>query len=59
MFIKEWLLELKDMPASTLHSEDKIRKAINTDDMFGKVDYPAPMVEHKAVRQLAIAEFKK
>ncbi|WP_010196614.1 cryptochrome/photolyase family protein [Psychrobacter sp. PAMC 21119] len=58
-FIKEWLPELKDMPASTLHSEDKIRKAINTDDMFGKVDYPAPMVEHKAVRQLAIAEFKK
>ncbi|MGM8937591.1 cryptochrome/photolyase family protein [Psychrobacter glaciei] len=58
-FIKEWLPELKDMPASTLHSEDKIRKAINTGDMFGKLDYPAPMVEHKAVRQLAIAEFKK
>ena len=58
-FIKEWLPELKDMPASILHSEDKIRKAINTGDMFGKLDYPAPMVEHKAVRQLAIAEFKK
>ena len=58
-FIKEWLPELKDVPASILHSEDKIRKAINTDDMFGRLDYPAPMVEHKAVRQLAIAEFKK
>ncbi|MFT5096063.1 MULTISPECIES: FAD-binding domain-containing protein [unclassified Psychrobacter] len=58
-FIKEWLPELKDMPASILHSEDKIRKAINTDDRFRRLDYPAPMVEHKAARQLAITEFKK
>ncbi|PKG35882.1 cryptochrome/photolyase family protein [Psychrobacter sp. Sarcosine-3u-12] len=58
-FIKEWLPELKDMPASILHSEDKIRKAINSADMFGRLDYPAPMVEHKAARQLAITEFKK
>ncbi|WP_201607021.1 cryptochrome/photolyase family protein [Psychrobacter okhotskensis] len=58
-FIKEWLPELKDMPASILHSEDKIRKAINTDDRFRRLDYPAPMIEHKAARQLAITEFKK
>ncbi|WP_296192160.1 MULTISPECIES: cryptochrome/photolyase family protein [unclassified Psychrobacter] len=59
LFIKTWLPELKDVPSSVLHSEEKLRKAINSADMFDKIDYPAPMVEHKVARQLAIAEFKK
>ncbi|MES1965420.1 deoxyribodipyrimidine photo-lyase [Psychrobacter sp. AH5] len=58
-FIKTWLPELKDIPASTLHSEDKMRKAVKKGGQFAKIDYPAPMVEHKEARQLAIAEFKK
>lgn len=58
-FIKAWLPELKDVPASTLHSEDKMRKALKKVGKFAEVDYPAPMVEHKEVRKLAIAEFKK
>lgn len=59
IFIKTWLPELKDIPASTLHSEDKIRKALAKDGEFADVDYPKPMVEHKSARKLAIAEFKK
>lgn len=59
LFIKTWLPELKDVASSVLHSEEKLRKAINSADMFNKIDYPVPMVEHKEARQLAIAEFKK
>lgn len=59
LFIKTWLPELRDIPASTLHNEDKMRKALSKDREFADVDYPAPMVEHKSVRKLAIAEFKK
>ncbi len=59
LFIKTWLPELKDIPASILHSEDKIRKALKKGGSFAKVDYPTPMVKHKESRQLAIAEFKK
>lgn len=58
-FIKTWLPELKDIPAGTLHSEDKMRKALKKGGEFAKVDYPAPIVEHKVARQAAIAEFKK
>lgn len=58
-FIKTWLPELKDMPASILHSEDKMRKALAKGGKFAKNDYPLPIVEHKVARQLAIAEFKK
>ncbi|MGO2997824.1 MAG: cryptochrome/photolyase family protein [Moraxellaceae bacterium] len=59
IFIKTWLPELKDIPASTLHSEDKMRKALAKGGDFANADYPAPMVEHKSARKLAIAEFKK
>ncbi len=59
IFIKTWLPELKDVPASILHSEDKMRKELAKGGKFAKVDYPLPMVEHKTARQLAIAEFKK
>lgn len=36
-----------------------MRKALAKDGKLAKTDYPVPMVEHKAARQLAIAEFKK
>jgi deoxyribodipyrimidine photo-lyase len=58
-FIKTWLPELKDVPVSTLHSEDTMRKALKKGGEFADIDYPVPMVEHKKVRKLAIAEFKK
>ncbi|WP_299330213.1 FAD-binding domain-containing protein [uncultured Psychrobacter sp.] len=58
-FIKTWLPELKDVPVSTLHSEDTMRKALKKGGEFADIDYPVPMVEHKEVRKLAIAEFKK
>ena len=58
-FIKTWLPELKEVPASILHSEDKLRKALSKGGKFTNLDYPVPMVEHKAARELAIAEFKK
>ena len=59
LFIKTWLPELKDVPSSILHSEDKMRKALTKGGQFADTAYPMPMVEHKAARQLAIAEFKK
>ena len=59
VFIKTWLPELKEIPASILHSEDKMRKLLSTSGQLVKTNYPKPMVEHKAARQLAIAEFKK
>ena len=58
-FIKTWLPELKAIPASILHSEDKMRQALAKGGKFADIDYPLPMVEHKAARQLVIAEFKK
>ena len=58
-FIKTWLPELKDVPVSTLHSADTMRKALKKGGEFADIDYPVPMVEHKKVRKLAIAEFKK
>ena len=59
LFIKTWLPELNDIPASVLHSEDKMRKELAKSGKFANIDYPLPMVEHKVARQLAIAEFKK
>ncbi len=58
-FIKTWLPELKDIPASILHSEDKMRKELAKGSKFANINYPIPIVEHKAARQLAIAEFKR
>ncbi len=59
IFIKTWLSELKSIPTSILHSEDKMRKALSKNGTFADIDYPVPIVEHKLARQLAIAEFKK
>ena len=59
LFIKTWLPELKEIPATILYSEDKMRKLLSTSGQLVKINYPKPMVEHKAARLLAIAEFKK
>ena len=59
IFIKTWLPELKHVPSSILHSEEKLRKALSKSGIIANLDYPVPMVEHKIARQLAIAEFKK
>ena len=58
-FIKTWLPELKEVPASVLHNEDKMRKALKKGGNLQKIDYPLPMVAHKEARERAIAEFKK
>lgn len=57
-FIKAWLPELKAVPANILHDGSKLRKALSTDERFRSIDYPLPMVDHKAARLSAIAEFK-
>ncbi|CAM4116140.1 deoxyribodipyrimidine photo-lyase [Psychrobacter arenosus] len=57
-FIKKWLPELKDIPASMLHDEQKLIKALSKGGQFTKVEYPTPMVDHKAARLATIAAFK-
>lgn len=57
-FIKSWLPELKEVPSNTLHSEEKMRKALAKGGAFSGINYPLPMVDHKEARKLAIAEFK-
>lgn len=57
-FIKTWLPGLKDVPASILHREDKMRKELADGGKFSDIDYPLPMVEHKVARESAIAAFK-
>ena len=58
IFIKTWLPELKDIPAPILHDEAKLRKALVKGGSYKHIDYPLPMVDHKAARLSAIAEFK-
>lgn len=59
IFIKTWLPELKDIPASILHSESKLNNALGKGGKFAKTGYPIPMVDHKSARAFAISEFKK
>ncbi len=59
IFIKTWLPQLKEVPTSILHSEDKMHKLLSTSGQLVKINYPKPMVDHKVARQLAISEFKK
>ena len=58
IFIKQWLPELQSVPATILHSEDKLRQALSSNGKFADIDYPKPMVEHKLARLAAIAQFK-
>lgn len=59
IFIKTWLPELKDIPASILHSESQLNKALGKRGKFANTGYPLPMVDHKSARAFAISEFKK
>lgn len=58
IFIKTWLPELKDIPAAILHDEAKLRKALVKGGSYEHIDYPLPMVDHKAARLRAIEVFK-
>lgn len=57
-FIKQWLPELRAVPASILHDEQKLTQALSQGGQFAQLDYPAPMVDHKAARLSTIAAFK-
>ncbi|WNL38811.1 deoxyribodipyrimidine photo-lyase [Halomonas sp. PAMB 3232] len=49
-FIAEWLPELSELPAKARHAPPS--------DMLTKLDYPEPIVDHKAARQRALEAFK-
>ncbi|MDN3560716.1 deoxyribodipyrimidine photo-lyase [Vreelandella neptunia] len=49
-FIAHWLPELAKLPAKARHAPQQ--------DLLTDVDYPAPIVDHKAARQRALEAFK-
>ncbi|MEH6642979.1 deoxyribodipyrimidine photo-lyase [Vreelandella glaciei] len=49
-FIAHWLPELADLPAKARHAPPQ--------DLLTDVQYPAPIVDHKAARQRALDTFK-
>ncbi|MCL7928564.1 deoxyribodipyrimidine photo-lyase [Halomonas llamarensis] len=49
-FIAHWLPELAELPAKARHAPPS--------DLLTRLDYPAPVVEHKAARQRALEAFK-
>ncbi|MFB9869410.1 deoxyribodipyrimidine photo-lyase [Vreelandella sulfidaeris] len=49
-FIAHWLPELAHLPAKARHAPPQ--------DLLAEVDYPAPIVDHKAARQRALDAFK-
>jgi deoxyribodipyrimidine photo-lyase len=54
-FIRKYCPELADIPASSLHNEKKLRKAVEEH----QIDYPDFLVEHKTGRERALKEFKR
>lgn len=49
-FIAEWLPELAGLPAKARHAPPR--------DLAGGIDYPPPIVDHRAARQRALDAFK-
>ena len=49
-FLAEWLPALAELPAKARHAPPR--------DLLGGVDYPAPIVDHKAARARALDAFK-
>jgi len=49
-FIAEWLPELAGLPAKARHAPPR--------DLAGGIDYPSPIVDHRAARQRALDAFK-
>ena len=53
-FIRTWVPELAALDNKTIHQP----LAGKTGDLFGALDYPAPIVDHSASRQRVIGAFK-
>ncbi len=49
-FLAEWLPALAELPAKARHAPPK--------DLLGSIDYPAPIVDHRAARAHALEAFK-
>lgn len=49
-YIQHWLPELRHLPASHIHQPWKLKSA--------QLDYPPPIVEHRAARERALAAFQ-
>lgn len=53
-FIRRWLPELREVPESALHQPQEWAKKNNK-----KLDYPMPIVEHKAARKKTLEAFER
>lgn len=58
-FIKEWLPRLKNVPKKFIHDPSKMTEEQQAEAgvIIGE-DYPAPLVDHKTMRERAIEMFK-
>ena len=59
-FIRRWLPELADVPDKFIHEPDKMETAVQqqANCIIGK-DYPAPIVDHHAMRDRTLAAYKE
>jgi len=52
-FVRRYVPELRHVPAADLHNPDRMKRLPRT-----TLDYPLPVVEHRAARERAIRTFK-
>ena len=50
-YIRRWVAELRDVPASNLHSSTSVAQLT--------ADYPTPIVDHTSQRHLTLMEYRK
>jgi len=56
-YIRRWVPELEELEGKAIHEPHTLKEKGSS--LFGKLDYPEPLVDHKQARQHAIETFRK